>query len=390
MIQFKQGTRAQWEAADRNSETIYFLTDSHQIARGDQIYTKSYEVVAARPDVSVAKKDVLYIVTGEKALLTYNGTEFQEAFKEVVDGTVSQNGANAVSGAAVYSFVATEIGKLLGGETGVVVTEVKAKEDAVGTLVVTTGSGSKEVVLKDLVHNVEWDSTTRNLTFKQTGDAADIVIPLGVDMVVKSGEYVAADNEIVLTLSNDDVVRIPVAALVDIYTSGSANTDTVKIVVSSTDNKIKATIAIDNSSIKADENGKLYVDFTTVNAAIKEAKDIADKNKDDIAALDLRVQVTEAFETRIAANEAQVALNETATETNRGLIDALTTTVNGNVAAIGVLNGDVKTAGSVKKQIKDAVDAATSSITSAYEADDAATLSSAKEYANGLLAWQNI
>lgn len=397
MIQFKQGTRAQWEAlATKDSETLYFLSDTHQIAKGGEIYVKSYEVVAALPtDMSVAKKDVLYVVTGEKALYTFNGTQFDKAFdtKDALDTAVVSDGKNAVTSGAVYTFVATEIGKLLGGETGVVVTEVKAKEgaDAVGTLVVTTGGGSSDVVLKDLVHNVKWDSETRNLTFEQTGSAADIVIPLGVDMVVKSGEYVAASNEIVLTLSNDDVVKIPVAALVDIYTSGSADTDTVKIVVSSTDNTIKATIAIDNSSIKADATGKLFVDFTAVNEAIAGVKATADKNKEDIAALTERVVKTEAFETRIAANEAQVALNKQAHIDNKGLIDTLTGRVNAAEPKIEALEGKVDTGTKkVSEAIAAAITASEASTKTAYEAADTITLNTAKSYADGLLTWKNI
>lgn len=391
MIQFKQGTRAQWEAlATKDSETLYFLSDTHQIAKGGEIYVKSYEVVAALPETAVAKKDVLYVVTGEKALYTFNGTEFAKAFdtKDALDTTVSKTGINAVSGAAVYSFVATEIGKLLGGETGVIVTEVKAKEDAVGTLVVTTGNGSSEVVLKDLVHNVKWDSGTRNLTFEQTG-AADIVIPLGVDMVVKSGEYVAASNEIVLTLSNDDVVRIPVTALVDIYTSGSADTDTVKIVVSSQDNTIKATIAIDNSSIQADETGKLFVDFTAVNAAIKVAADKADANEEAIAALTTRVVATEAFETRIAANETQIAKNKKAHADNKTLIDGLTTRLNAAEPKITTLEGKVDVE-KVSTAISTAIKASEAATKTAYEAADTSTLNTAKSYADGLLTWKQI
>lgn len=391
MIQFKQGTRAQWEAlATKDSETLYFLSDTHQIAKGGEIYVKSYEVVAALPETAVAKKDVLYVVTGEKALYTFNGTEFAKAFdtKDALDAEVVSGGQNAVTSGAVYTFVAAEIGKLLGGESGVVVTEVKAKENAVGTLVVTTGSDSSEVVLKDLVHNVKWDSETRNLTFEQTG-AADIVIPLGVDMVVKSGEYVAASNEIVLTLSNDDVVRIPVTALVDIYTSGSADTDTVKIVVSSKDNTIKATIAIDNSSIKADETGKLFVDFTAVNAAIKAAADKANANEKAIAALTTRVEATEAFETRIAANETQIAKNKTAHETNKGLIDGLTTRLNEAEPKITTLEGKVDVE-KVSTAISTAIKASEAATKTAYEAADTSTLNTAKSYADGLLAWKNI
>lgn len=86
----------------------------------------------------------------------------------------------------------------------------------------------------------------------------ELTINLGKDMVVKSGAYNTATKEIQLTISTGEVVKIPAAALVDVYTGGASKTASVTVSdqnVISVDVKVSAA---ENNNIEIKEDG-LYV-----------------------------------------------------------------------------------------------------------------------------------
>lgn len=94
-----------------------------------------------------------------------------------------------------------------------------------------------------------YDSETRTITLPQVktdGSVENLTIALGKDMVVTSGVYNDVTNEIILTLSNDDVVKIPASGLVDIYTGGS--TSTINVSVDNTSNVVTADLKISSRS----------------------------------------------------------------------------------------------------------------------------------------------
>lgn len=138
---------------------------------------------------------------------------------------------------------------------------------------------SKSVIPTGGVANPSYDVETRTITLpvqKEDGTAENLVIALGKDLVVSSGRYDIDTKEIILVLNNDTEVKIPAAALVDVYTGKETITANVTVSAAneiSVDVKV-ATIEGGNLLKKKteEEGGGLYVDpadFATDEATIE-------------------------------------------------------------------------------------------------------------------------
>ena len=277
LVKFMSGSSASFAAlGTKDDNTLYFLNDTKQIYKGANLYSKSFEVVSVLPTSGV--KDVLYVETSTKKLHTWNGTSFVEALNAfvTVDTKVEQAGANAVSGKAVYDFVAAEIAALTGGSSNAFVSSIIEDNTAIGQFTVNKGTDSSTVKIKldGLAQKPTYDEATRKFTFPVVGGDA-LEVNLGKDLVVKSGEYDVASQKIILTIEGGSTIEIPVNDLVDVYTASDDTTGAARITIS--DNAIKAAVVVDNSTIKND-NGVLKADFSTL--ALKSvvedlAKDVA-------------------------------------------------------------------------------------------------------------------
>ena len=319
LVKFMSGSSASFAAlGTKDDNTLYFLNDTKQIYKGANLYSKSFEVVSVLPTSGV--KDVLYVETSTKKLHTWNGTSFVEALNAfvTVDTKVEQAGANAVSGKAVYDFVAAEIAALTGGSSNAFVSSIIEDNTAIGQFTVNKGTDSSTVKIKldGLAQKPTYDEATRKFTFPVVGGDA-LEVNLGKDLVVKSGTYDAVNQEIVLTLVDDTTIKIPVGDLVDVYTGSEDESGAVKIVIDN--NKVKATVRVDETTIKND-NGVLKADFSTL--ALKSV--VEDLAKD------------------VAANETAIGnLNTNLT----AQINAVTKTAGDNATAIADIKAQyVKTA----------------------------------------------
>lgn len=144
--------------------------------------------------------------------------------------------------------VKTDATNVLFGDSTVHAKLTKAIEDitALNTNKVDSTAVATAIAnaLVGVVVTPTYDSETRTITLpnkKADGTTENLTINLGKDMVVKSGALDAKKENIELTLSNDDVVKIPVASLVDIYTGVSTNSVNVTV---SEDNKISAEVKV--------------------------------------------------------------------------------------------------------------------------------------------------
>jgi hypothetical protein len=293
LVKFMSGSSASFAAlGTKDDNTLYFLNDTKQIYKGEHLYSKSFEVVSILP-TSGGVKDVLYVETSTKKLHIWNGSSFVEALDAFVtiDTEVKETGANAVSGKAVYDFVSAEINALTGGTSNVFVSSIVEDNSAIGQFTVKKGAESSTVKVKldGLAQAPSYDRTSRKFSFPVIGGDA-VEIDLGKDLVVNSGTYDTATQDIVLTLVNNDTIRIPVGHLVDIYTGSEDESGAVKITIDNDTNKVKATVNVDGITIKKD-NGVLKADFSTL--ALKSvvedlAKDVA-ANETAIENLDTRL-----------------------------------------------------------------------------------------------------
>lgn len=262
LVKFMTGTAASFANITKDADTLYFLSDTHQLYKGEHLYSKSYQVVATVPSAGV--QDVLYIETSTKKLRVYNGTIWEDVLDTSIASSVSvaSGDTKTVSGDAVYKFVTSEIAKLTGGSTNAFVTALAADQENLGTLIVTKGDESTDIALNlnGLARTPVYDAETRKFTFPVVG-GQDVVVNLGKDLVVKSGAYNTTEQAIILTLVDDTTIKIPVGDLVDVYTAENAETSAVEIAINN--NKISGAVKVDGSTIKV-EGGKLVADFSTL------------------------------------------------------------------------------------------------------------------------------
>lgn len=319
-IKFYAGNTASWKnlnistgGAGYDDNAIYFLTDSHQICKGGQVLAKSFEIVTTLPTVDNGKENVLYVVTSERKLYTFNGTAFIDvlSFDAEIASAVTAEEVKAVSGKAVYDFVADQLKDLTGGSLEAYVTTVETKEGENGVLTITHGSGnSTDVRLTGVVIDPSFDTETRILTLPQV-DGTDLVINLGKDMVVQSGRYDAENKQIILVLNDEAAteVKIDTTGLVDTYVSGSVDTDPIKIVI--TDHNVSATVAVDGSIVKI-VDGKITADLSNyalasaVEALVNRVETLEKTINDDTTGLVTKVA---SLESRMSTAEGNITDN---------------------------------------------------------------------------------
>ena len=96
------------------SDMMIYLSDTHEIYRGTQVYTESTVLFTgtngAHP-TSTAAVGKLYINSTTLEGWVYNGTSWTQVIKAVATTVDANNNTQAVTGKAVADYVATEVGK---------------------------------------------------------------------------------------------------------------------------------------------------------------------------------------------------------------------------------------------------------------------------------------
>jgi len=205
---FRYGTRAQYNALTiKNENTVYWLTDTGELFRGNIDFTKMAREVTDLPTTSQAAQGVIYVVNpGEGADINsyiFNGTSFTPLSKEYAR-TLNETSTHATvpTSKAVVDYVQLVKQELI---------------DEMDDMV-------KGVDFDGMVSNPTYEEETRTITLPVLGKP-DLVIALGKDLVVESGGYDYDEKEIVLTLTNGDVVKIPVADIIPVF--DFIDTDTI-------------------------------------------------------------------------------------------------------------------------------------------------------------------
>ena len=263
MLSWHAITSAVYYAAEEDSlsaDSLYFLTDTHEIYKGAVPFTESVVIYSGSEPSSPARRKI-YInsATGEGKI--YTGTEWQTVIKPI-ESTVTPDGTNPINSAAVIAYVTEQINNVTGGES--IVKSVTYNPTG-NKLVVTNGAGEPtEVVLSGLGVSLEYTSDTGELKLKDvTGAVLGSTINLDLERFVQSGSYDDEAKTITLVFNDSSSpVVIPVGDLVDTYTA--ADTDTVHLTVTS--NQFAAEVIVSETAgnmLQATEDG-LYVAATNL------------------------------------------------------------------------------------------------------------------------------
>ena len=254
-VKFLYGPKANYDAMQtKDNDTLYFLTDTLQIYKGATEYTKSCKLVNTLPE-SNQVQGIIYFRLKDFTAHVYNGTEFIQLNKANVT-TIPTTGAtddNVPTTKAVADYVNARITDVEGKE-GLFVTDVTYSN---GVLKVSKNGEPVPTTLTGVVHEPTYEAENRIIRLPVFG-GDELVINLGRDLVVKSGKYNAEKKTIDLTLTSDEVVSIPVASLIDIYTGIATSTSSVSV---SADNKISVNVKVSakaNNNVVIEEDG-LYV-----------------------------------------------------------------------------------------------------------------------------------
>lgn len=255
-VLFYYGSKEKFDALPtKNADTLYFLTDTLQLFKGDEEYTKTVKLVSSLP-TSGQRQGIVYVNTSNFTAHVYDGTEFHRLSQPTVTEIPSTGATdeNVPTTKAVADYVAAKLGEIDNTEGCVTAVTYTA---ATGTMGVTKDGTTTNTVLSGVINNPTYDNTTRTITLPVFGGDA-LVIELGKDAVVSSGSYNADTETIDLVLTSGDPVSIPVTALIDIYTGIATASASVTV---SSDNKISVNVKVSataNNQITLEEDG-LYV-----------------------------------------------------------------------------------------------------------------------------------
>lgn len=252
LVRFEVGTQAQYDAATKDNDTLYYTTDTKRIFKGSVEYTKSAKIVSTLPSVNSGEFGVIYINTSTSLPYVFTGTAYipmVKGYSTIIDDNASDDSVPTT--AAVKKYVDNK-------QSGV--TDASYTETTGNVNLYKNGESSisKMVQLKGVTHSPSYDSTTRKITIPIFG-YDDLVINLGVDLFVQSGSYNQETKTIDLVLSNGDTVSVPAEDLIDTYKGG--NTPSINIVLDS-NNQFKGTVNIsqvDGNKLSIKDDG-LYSD----------------------------------------------------------------------------------------------------------------------------------
>lgn len=267
LFNFSYGTQANYDALETYDEgTLYFTTDTLALYKGENLYNGGVKLVASLPETPAL--GVLYILSSTWIGQIWTGMSWKvitKPFVTKIGEAPSDN--NVPTEKAVVDYVTNAIANVTGG-TGIFVTDINYNTSN-NAIVVDKGGVTSEVKIEGMVHNASYDVTNRKVSLPiVNGTAVEFVIPEDKDLVVKAGKYNPDSEEIWLSIDPaggydnvGNIIKIPVAALIDEITV--SNTSTVRMSYDSSNNTISANVIIsaDSNNALKESNG-LFVNIS--------------------------------------------------------------------------------------------------------------------------------
>ena len=368
------------DAADatKTADKLYFISDTHEIYKGTQLFNESITLVTEFPASGAAGR--LYVDSTTLEGKIWTGAAWSTVIQPVQATLTASDTAKPVSGKAVADYVTGEIAKVTGSKD--LVTGVAYAADDNKLTVTMADATTKDVPLTGTAVDLTYDSTTGELKVKNaSGTALGTGVKLDLERFVKEATYDNENKKIILSFNDESTpLEIEVGDLVDTYTA--KNSTTVSLTVTGNEFTAEAIVAATEGNILKKTDAGLFVAATDVSGKIDK---VADATANAVAILtadgqvaDSKVKIAAALaETTNAstlATEAAVAAVRTALQTaidgKMAKVTAdkadevLIATADGNAAVSGV-----KIGGEAMKDTKDASTLATEKAVETYVTD---------------------
>lgn len=256
-VSFYYGTKANYnQLQTKSADTLYFITDTLQLYKGTDEYTKSMEFVSQLPVNGEARQGVLYILSSDFQAYRFTGSAYQKLFLGYATAipAVSPTDDTVPTTKAVADYVNGKIAEVTGVQGGY----VENVSYSSGDLTVVRGGNATTTTLSGVAHDCTYNTQTQTLSIPMFGNNQALEINFAQISAVSGGQYNPATENIDLTLGNGNVVQIPVGQLIDIYTGLATSTTTTTV---SQNNEISVQVKVSataNNAITIESDG-IYV-----------------------------------------------------------------------------------------------------------------------------------
>lgn len=292
MVKWAVATAASYAASAKDTNTIYFLSDTGEIYKGAAAYGKgaeSFAGIAARPAAGAEGR--LYVDSTNGAGYIYANGAWSQVIKPV-DTTVAQGGVNPVTGDAVVTYVTEQINEVTGGA----LTDV-AYNQATKTLSVTKAGQKTDTVITGVVTGMSYENGVLKVTDVEGTEVATVNLEL--ERYLQDAYYDEATSSLVFEVKVEGAteatkITVPAAEFVALYEATDSNTIDMTIeAVEGGANKISGTVKVSaeaGNQIVAKEDG-LFVAATDISGKMDL---VAGATANDIAALNANGQAVDS------------------------------------------------------------------------------------------------
>ena len=229
---FVFGTSTQFAALKTAGSVVagdlYFLTDTHQIYVGEELYTGQTLFVDAFSETP--SQGIIYVHKTTHEAKVWNGAAWDVMVPAISGDLATAADTDLVNAKAIKDFISKGVG-------ADAVNDV-AYDAATQKFTVTYGDATtSELPLKNLLTGAAYDATTGDFTFTVANGEA-VVINTPKENFLSAANFNAETNELTLTLVDGTEVDVNLAELIDVYTV--KNSATVNLTM--TGNEIVAAV----------------------------------------------------------------------------------------------------------------------------------------------------
>ena len=198
-----------------DADKLYFLSDSHEIYKGNVPFTEAVTFVddstgtfeTALQGITNPARNRIYLSQTTMEGRVYTGTEWKTVIR-AVDTAVTASSNNLITSGAVQTYVEQQIAAVTGG-TGFV--KSIAYDDGTATLTVTGGDSAGPIQLAGLGVSLSYNAETGALQLKDvTGAVLGSDVNLDLERFVSAAAYDSTNKNIILAFT--DVTSIDTGA----------------------------------------------------------------------------------------------------------------------------------------------------------------------------------
>lgn len=204
-----------YSAGSKDAEKLYFLSDTHEIYKGDIPFTEAVIMVndstggfdTALGLITNPARRKIYMSQTTMEGRIYNGTSWQTVIR-AVDTAVADSSNNLITSGAVATYVTQKIAEITGGEGFV---KNITYTPGTATLAITGGEGEPSIQLSGLGVSLKYTAETGAIQLQDvTGAPIGSAINIDLERFVSAAAYDSAKKEIILAFT--DVTKIDTGA----------------------------------------------------------------------------------------------------------------------------------------------------------------------------------